>query len=61
MRPHGSWTEDELRREIARLDDLIVEAEKGSDERSRCAVAYLRQMLRDRRDTLAVIRKRRTH
>ena len=61
MRPHGSWTEDELMLDIARLDHLIVEAEKTSDERSRCAASYLRQVLRDRRDTLAVISHRRTH
>ena len=58
MRSHDSWTEDELALEIARLDNMIAEASKADDERSRCAVAYLRQVLRDRRDSLTVLRKR---
>ena len=61
MRTHDSWTEDELHREISRLDALIGEAEGADDERSRCAVSYLRQVLRDRRDSLSVLRKSRAH
>ena len=58
MRTFDSWTEDELRNEIARLDDLIDRTASARDERSRCAVAYLRQVLRDRRDSLTVLRQR---
>jgi hypothetical protein len=57
MRAHESWSEEELRDEIARLRDLIAKASKGNDERSRCALSYLRQVLRDRRDSLTVLRQ----
>ena len=58
MRTYDSWTEDELRHEIARLYGLIDAASGSNDERSMCAVAYLRQVLRDRRDSLSVLRQR---
>lgn len=57
--PNARWTEDELAKEIARLGDMIAEAAKATDTRSRCAVSYLRQVLRDRRDSLTVLRKSR--
>lgn len=55
------WTEDELAREIARLDDLITETGRNADKRSRCAVSYLRQVIKDKRETLAILRQRATH
>ena len=63
MQAIGHWTEDELSREIARLDDMINRKSLGADERSRCVTSYLRQVRQDRRDALAVlkIRHRRTH
>ena len=54
------WTETELTSEITRLGELIDKASTNSDERSKCAVSYLQQVLRDRRDALSVLRKRRT-
>lgn len=53
------WTEDELRAEIKRIDNLIEQTAEHRDERSRCAVSYLTQLLRDRYDTLANLRARR--
>ena len=38
---------------------MIAKASECDDKRSRCAVSYLQQVLRDRRDTLALLRKRR--
>ena len=61
MRTHDSWTEDELRSEISRLGDLIEKAARCDDERSRCAASYLRQVLRDRCDSLTVLRHARMH
>ncbi len=62
MRPNPMrWTEDELKREIERLDTLIAESGDHEDRRSRCATAYLRQVVRDRRDALATLRHGRTH
>lgn len=55
------WTEDELRLEIERLDEMIAEAGEPRDLRSRCATAYLRQVVRDRRDALATLRHVRSH
>ena len=53
------WTEDELRAEIKRIDALIEHSAEQRDERSRCAVSYLTQLLRDRHDSLAGLRARR--
>jgi len=53
------WTEDELRAEIKRIDELIEQTAESRDERSRCAVSYLTQLLRDRHDSLADLRVRR--
>jgi hypothetical protein len=53
------WTEDELKAEIQRLDQLIERTAEQRDERSRCAVSYLTQLLRDRHDSLADLRARR--
>ena len=61
MRFSNEWTEDELSREIQRLNTLIDQAAKGSDTRSRCAMSYLQQVMKDRIDALAVIRHDRLH
>ena len=55
------WTEDELRSEIARLDNRINEQSRNDDKRSRCAVSYLRQVIKDKQDTLHLLRMRRPH
>ena len=56
MRTDIRWTEDELTLEIDKLDVSIAEVSGRSDERSRCVAAYLRQVLRDRRGTLRMLR-----
>jgi hypothetical protein len=53
------WTEDELKAQIQRIGRLIERATLRGDQRSRCAVSYLTQVLRDRHDTLAKLRSRR--
>ncbi len=53
---YSRWTEDELHADIQRLGKLIAETRRRSGHSPRCAVAYLTQVLRDRRDSLAVLR-----
>jgi|GEM_PF-4360079 len=55
------WTEKELVRDIARLDELITRMTRCDDRRSRCAASYLRQVAKDRRDALSTLRYRRVH
>ena len=47
------WTEAELQTDIARLGKLIAQTRRRGGHSPRCAVAYLTQVLRDRRDSLA--------
>jgi len=61
MQRYIPWTEDELRQEIARLDNLIAEQSQNDDKRSRCAVSYLRQVVKDKQDTLHLLRMRQAH
>lgn len=61
MSPSVRWTEDELRREIERLCERISQASRSATATSQAAVAYLNQVLKDRRDDLAVLRRRRLH
>ena len=61
MERYIPWTEDELRQEIARLDNLIAEQSRNDDKRSRCAVSYLRQVVKDKQDTLHLLRMRQAH
>lgn len=57
-RVYSNWTEDELEREIARLDDLIAAAFDPTDARAKCVRAYLKQMLKDKQDLLKLVRLR---
>ena len=61
MRFSYEWTEEELANEIKRLNELISSASKGPDPRSRCALSYLRQVMKDRVAALAAIRRDRLH
>ena len=61
MQRYIPWTEDELRKEIARLDNLIAVQSRNDDKRSRCAVSYLRQVVKDKQDTLHLLRMRQAH
>ncbi|HEY5700660.1 MAG TPA: hypothetical protein VIT83_01075 [Gammaproteobacteria bacterium] len=54
-------TEEDLRKEIQRLRDRIAEASESASGSARSAISYLNQVLRDRRDELAVIRRKRYH
>ena len=54
------WTESELLTDIDRIGVQIETRAQRDDERSKCARSYLQQLLRDRRDALAVLRTRRT-
>ena len=51
------WTEDELRKDIGRLERLLA---RGNSESAhgRCARAYLEQVLKDRKSSLKVLRVR---
>jgi|GEM_PF-6429962 len=53
---YSRWTEAELQADIQRLGKLIAQSRQRTGNRARCAVAYLTQVLRDRRDTLATLR-----
>lgn len=61
MERYIPWTEEELQREIRRLDNLIASQSVNEDKRSRCAVSFLREIARDKRDTLDLLRMRRSH
>lgn len=54
-------TEEELRREIQRLRERIAEASVSASASARSATSYLNQLMRDRRDELAILRYRRYH
>ena len=47
------WTEDRLTDEIDKLGMRIAEIAKLEDRRSRHAVSYMRQLLKDKQDRLA--------
>ena len=55
------WTEDDLQLEIRSLSERIAEASESTNASSRAAVSYLNQVLKDRRDQLAVLRRGRLH
>lgn len=61
MQRYIPWTEEELRQEITRLDNRIAEQSRNDDKRSRCAVSYLRQVVKDKQDTLHLLRMRQAH
>ena len=52
------WTEDQLVEEISGLDALISEAREVPDSSSKVAQSYLKQLLRDRKDTLRLLQYR---
>ncbi|MCB1744858.1 MAG: hypothetical protein KDK91_31115 [Gammaproteobacteria bacterium] len=57
---YSRWTERELTDEIEQLGRRIAERSQSDDERSRCAVSYMIQLLRDRRETLATLRSQKS-
>ena len=50
--------EHELKAEIHRIGGRLERASALDDQRSRCAASYLRELLRDRQETLATLRVR---
>lgn len=57
----GAWTEEELKRDISRLRERIAHCRPyHGNPRQRHALSYLRAMLREREETLALVRYRST-
>jgi len=56
MQNYARWTEDRLSQEIDRLGSRIAEISKLSDRRSRHAVSYMRQLLKEKKDKLALLK-----
>lgn len=57
--PVVRWTEDELEREIVSLEASLSDTGKGArPANGHCARAYLRQVLKDRRAALRLLRFR---
>ena len=54
------WTEDQLVEEISGLDAMLTEAPACSDPSTKVAQSYLRQLLKDRRDTLRLLQFRKS-
>ena len=54
------WTEDQLVEEISGLDAMLTEAPAGSEPSTKVAQSYLRQLLKDRRDTLRLLQYRKS-
>ncbi len=54
------WTEDQLVEEITGLDAMLTEAPTGLEHSTKVAQSYLRQLLKDRRDTLRLLQYRKS-
>ena len=54
------WTEDQLVQEISGLDAMLTEATEVKDASGKVAQSYLRQLLRDRKDTLRLLQYRKS-
>lgn len=52
------WTEDQLVEEISGLDALLTNAPTGSETATKVAQSYLRQLLKDRKETLRLLQFR---
>ena len=52
------WTEDQLVEEISGLDAMLTEAPNGPDASTKVAKSYLRQLLKDRKETLRLLQFR---
>jgi len=52
------WTEDQLVEEISGLDAKLTEARPAPEHSTKVAQSYLRQLLKDRRDTLRLLQFR---
>ncbi len=54
------WTEDQLVEEISGLDAMLTEAPVAPEHSTKVAQSYLRQLLKDRRDTLRLLQFRKS-
>lgn len=54
------WTEDQLVEEISGLDAMLTQAPTGAEPSTKVAQSYLRQLLKDRRDTLRLLQFRKS-
>jgi hypothetical protein len=54
------WTEDQLVEEISGLDAQITEVPFDLEHSAKVAQSYLRQLLKDRRDTLRLLQFRKS-
>jgi hypothetical protein len=54
------WTEDQLVEEISGLDAQLTEAPVDPEHSVKVALSYLRQLLKDRRDTLRLLQFRKS-
>ncbi len=54
------WTEDQLVEEISGLDAKLTEAPHDSEPTTKVAQSYLRQLLKDRQDTLRLLQFRKS-
>jgi len=52
------WTEDQLVEEISGLDAQLTEVPVGVEPSAKVAKSYLRQLLKDRQDTLRLLQFR---
>ena len=52
------WTEDQLVEEISGLDAMLSDAPSGSEPTTKVAKSYLRQLLKDRKETLRLLQFR---
>lgn len=52
------WTEDQLVEEISGLDAMLTDSPVGSDMSAKVAKSYLRQLLKDRKETLRLLQFR---
>jgi len=59
MRLDTRQMETELTREIARLRELIAQHRDPIDPGAKCAVSFFKQLMRDKRERLALLRTRR--
>ena len=54
------WTEDQLVEEISGLDAKLDDAPNGPEPGTKVAKSYLRQLLKDRKDTLRLLQFRKS-
>lgn len=52
------WTEDQLVEEISGLDAMLSDAPAGPEQSGKVAKSYLRQLLKDRKETLRLLQFR---